>query len=73
MVAWIVNSWSPAARFSYVCPETHGSKSSPSIEQPNVTFGWLAAKVKVALRLERGRRPGPCSSVVVGGADTVHV
>ena len=39
LVAWIVNSCSPAARFSYVCPETHGSKSSPSIEHANVTFG----------------------------------
>ena len=31
-------------------PDSQGSNSSPSIEQENVTFGWFASNVNVALR-----------------------
>ena len=72
LVAWIVNSCSPAARCGYVWPDTHGSKSSPSIEQANVTLGWLASNVNVALR-SNVVAAGVVSRVVVGAPITVHV
>ena len=53
-------------------PETHGSKSRPSSEQANVTSGWFASNVKVAVR-SAVVDSGAESSVVVGGPITVHV
>jgi hypothetical protein len=57
-------------------PELHGSASAPSSEQPKVTPGWLALKVKVALVslvLASGSRGGPVWIVVVAGPTTSHV
>ena len=66
-----VNVCSPSTRPLYAFPDAQSDAPRPSISQKNSTPGWLDVNSNVAVAELLGSA-GKVTSVVSGGASTVH-